>query len=189
MARPITSLLPKSRQTRLIIMILAVALPKVGHGVPKPLTVDKAKAVVEDTMAAELDWVTARDVAVMLLLYGAALLYDPLLPNPVYFLVVAVTVCTVTLMVYTLAGRLRRMALHDPLTRVLNRRGLEVMSDVVAAQAGRSDTPVSLVIIDLDKFKQFNDSAGHVAGDQRLIDIAQAWATQVRGSEIGRAHV
>lgn len=53
--------------------ILAVALPKVGHSVPKPLTVDKARAVVDGGMAAELDWVTARDVAVLLLLYGSGL--------------------------------------------------------------------------------------------------------------------
>ncbi len=53
--------------------ILSVQLPKTGHGVPKPLTVEKAKAVVDGGMAAELDWVSARDVAVLLLLYGSGL--------------------------------------------------------------------------------------------------------------------
>ena len=53
--------------------ILAIAIPKVGHSVPKPLTVDKARAVVDGGMAAELDWVSARDVAVLLLLYGSGL--------------------------------------------------------------------------------------------------------------------
>ncbi len=53
--------------------ILAVTLPKVGHSVPKPLTVDKARAVVDGGMAADLDWVTARDIAVLLLLYGSGL--------------------------------------------------------------------------------------------------------------------
>ena len=53
--------------------LLAVAMPKVGHGVPKPLTVDKARAVVDGGMAAELDWIAARDVAVLLLLYGSGL--------------------------------------------------------------------------------------------------------------------
>ncbi len=53
--------------------ILAVTLPKVGHSVPKPLTVEKARAVVDGGMAADLDWVTARDVAVLLLLYGSGL--------------------------------------------------------------------------------------------------------------------
>ena len=53
--------------------ILAISLPKVGHGVPKPLTVDKARAVVDGGMAANLDWITARNVAVLLLLYGSGL--------------------------------------------------------------------------------------------------------------------
>lgn len=53
--------------------ILSVALPKVPHSVPKPLTVEKALAVVHDAGAAELDWVVARDTAVLLLLYGSGL--------------------------------------------------------------------------------------------------------------------
>lgn len=53
--------------------LLQVAMPKVPHGIPKPLTVEKAAAVVEAGGAAELDWVVARDVAVLLLLYGSGL--------------------------------------------------------------------------------------------------------------------
>lgn len=53
--------------------ILALTLPKVPHGIPKPLTVDKAASVVADSMEAKLDWITARDLAVLLLLYGAGL--------------------------------------------------------------------------------------------------------------------
>jgi integrase/recombinase XerC len=53
--------------------ILHVALPKVPHGIPKPLTVEKAAAVVDGGMAAELDWIAARDVAVLLLLYACGL--------------------------------------------------------------------------------------------------------------------
>src|SRR5262249_32981115 len=50
-----------------------VAMPKVPHGIPKPLTVDKAAAVVAVGAGAELDWIMARDAAVLLLLYGAGL--------------------------------------------------------------------------------------------------------------------
>jgi integrase/recombinase XerC len=50
-----------------------VSRPKVGHGIPKPLTVDRAAAVVDGGMAAELDWISARDTAVLLLLYGSGL--------------------------------------------------------------------------------------------------------------------
>ena len=50
-----------------------VQSPKVPHSVPKPLTAGRAAAVVEGGMAADLDWVVARDTAVLLLLYGAGL--------------------------------------------------------------------------------------------------------------------
>ena len=53
--------------------LMQVAMPKVPHGIPRPLTIEKAAAVVEGGGAAELDWVTARDVAVLLLLYGSGL--------------------------------------------------------------------------------------------------------------------
>ena len=53
--------------------ILAAARPKVPHSVPKPLTVEKALAVVEDGAASEIDWIAARDVAVLTLLYGSGL--------------------------------------------------------------------------------------------------------------------
>jgi integrase/recombinase XerC len=54
-------------------IIRQVALPKVPHSVPKPLTIAKAADVVEAGGRAELDWIAARDVAVLLLLYGAGL--------------------------------------------------------------------------------------------------------------------
>jgi integrase/recombinase XerC len=53
--------------------VLQVALPKTPHGIPKPLTVEKAAAVVEGGMEAKPDWVAARDTAVLLLLYGSGL--------------------------------------------------------------------------------------------------------------------
>ena len=53
--------------------VLQLALPKIPHSVPKPLTVEKAAAVIDGGAAAELDWIAARDVAVLLLLYGSGL--------------------------------------------------------------------------------------------------------------------
>ena len=54
-------------------VIRQVRLPKIPHSVPKPLTIEKAAEVVEGGMAAVLDWVAARDTAVLLLLYGSGL--------------------------------------------------------------------------------------------------------------------
>ncbi len=53
--------------------VLSVARPKVPHGVPKPLTVPKAAALVEGGVEAGQEWIAARDTAVLLLLYGSGL--------------------------------------------------------------------------------------------------------------------
>jgi integrase/recombinase XerC len=50
-----------------------VARPRIAHSVPKPLTVAKAAAVVDGGATADLDWIAARDTAVLLLLYGSGL--------------------------------------------------------------------------------------------------------------------
>lgn len=53
--------------------VLQLSLPKIPHSLPKPLNVENAAAVVERRMETELDWVAARDTAVLLLLYGSGL--------------------------------------------------------------------------------------------------------------------
>ena len=53
--------------------ILQLAQPKLPHSLPKPITIDKAAALVNAPAEIELDWVAARDTAVLLLLYGAGL--------------------------------------------------------------------------------------------------------------------
>ncbi|MGI9405463.1 MAG: tyrosine recombinase XerC [Hyphomicrobiaceae bacterium] len=53
--------------------ILAIALPKVAHSIPKPLTVDRALAVVGPGQPDAIDWIGARDIAVLTLLYGGGL--------------------------------------------------------------------------------------------------------------------
>lgn len=53
--------------------VLQVQMPKKPHGVPKPLTIAKAQDVVASGAAQRLDWISARDTAVLLLLYGCGL--------------------------------------------------------------------------------------------------------------------
>ena len=53
--------------------VFAVQSPKIPHGVPRPLTREKAAALVADHAATQLDWIEARDTAVLLLLYGSGL--------------------------------------------------------------------------------------------------------------------
>ena len=108
----------------------------------------------------------------------------PMLPGPLYTFYVCALVVGVSTMVAVLAGRLRDLALNDTLTGVLNRHGLEVMSTLVAANAARNDVTITLCLVDLDHFKQFNDSAGHLAGDRRLADVAHAWLDVVRATDL-----
>jgi diguanylate cyclase (GGDEF)-like protein len=68
-----------------------------------------------------------------------------------------------------------REAVFDPLTGLLNRRGLDNVLYVEMEKAATSGESLSLVLIDLDRFKSINDHLGHTAGDQLLQQVAEAW--------------
>ena len=72
--------------------------------------------------------------------------------------------------------RERRSALSDPLTGILNRRGLEERLDRELDTARATRRPVSLLVIDCDDFKEVNDRAGHEFGDTILREIADVLA-------------
>lgn len=70
--------------------------------------------------------------------------------------------------------RLVEVAMHDGLTGLLNRAALEGQVRSLWQQAARDRQPVSVVLIDIDHFKAYNDRYGHQAGDQCLRDVAAA---------------
>ncbi|KQQ97613.1 diguanylate cyclase [Massilia sp. Leaf139] len=69
---------------------------------------------------------------------------------------------------------LQRAALLDPLTKIANRRHFDAFMDKEWQRAIRSSQPLSLVVLDVDHFKGYNDSLGHVAGDACLQQVAMA---------------
>ena len=78
-----------------------------------------------------------------------------------------------------LHGRLeetRRSAETDPLTGVHNRRAFEAFLERVVEFDGMTGAPVSLLMIDVDNFKQLNDTLGHLVGDLALSGIGKALA-------------
>lgn len=77
-----------------------------------------------------------------------------------------------------------RRALIDPLTGVLNRRGLETEVARSLAQAKRQDTPLAVLFVDVDRFKLINDTHGHDVGDVVLKEIATFLKEVVRASDI-----
>jgi two-component system cell cycle response regulator len=83
-----------------------------------------------------------------------------------------------------LLEHLRRTALTDGLTGVANRRAFDAALDRVVAIATRADTPLSVVIIDLDHFKSLNDSFGHLAGDDVLRSVGAALRSCVRQGDV-----
>jgi diguanylate cyclase (GGDEF)-like protein len=80
--------------------------------------------------------------------------------------------------------RLARLALTDELTGLPNRRAWEEMLVRELARAARTAEPVCVAVLDLDRFKTFNDTHGHQAGDRLLHDVAQAWQRQLRLSDL-----
>jgi diguanylate cyclase len=78
----------------------------------------------------------------------------------------------------------RAVALTDPLTGALNRRGFEDAYRQELARARRKGSQFSLVLIDLDDFKKLNDTLGHQVGDQALIHLIRGLRTALRPSDV-----
>lgn len=72
----------------------------------------------------------------------------------------------------------------DPLTGVSNRRALEETLTSMFAMFERYETPFSLLILDIDKFKEVNDTRGHQQGDQTLKGVAAAIDETVRETDV-----
>jgi diguanylate cyclase (GGDEF)-like protein len=79
---------------------------------------------------------------------------------------------------------LREQSLRDPLTGLFNRRYLEEWLDREVLRAERDRQPIGLMLIDLDHFKQVNDTFGHEAGDLALKDLADYFRRFIRGGDV-----
>jgi diguanylate cyclase (GGDEF)-like protein len=77
-----------------------------------------------------------------------------------------------------------RLARTDALTGLPNRRAFEERADQFVAEYHRYHTPCSIVVFDLDHFKQVNDKFGHSAGDRILKGIAPTLRPLLRASDI-----
>lgn len=91
---------------------------------------------------------------------------------------------TVTRETQALTERLRQEAVIDDLTGLLNRRGWRIGAERELARAGRASAPVALVLLDLDKLKEVNDTMGHDVGDRVLAETADRLRAGLRASDI-----
>jgi diguanylate cyclase (GGDEF)-like protein/PAS domain S-box-containing protein len=83
-----------------------------------------------------------------------------------------------------LESKLIHDALHDPLTGLANRVLLRDHLERALARRGRTPGAVALLFVDLDDFKQVNDSFGHAAGDQILCEVAERLVAAVRSDDV-----
>jgi len=79
---------------------------------------------------------------------------------------------------------LERQALSDALTGIYNRRYFNEVIATETQRSERSEHPLTLLMIDVDHFKQFNDTHGHPAGDTVLIDVARLLNENLRSTDV-----
>lgn len=80
-------------------------------------------------------------------------------------------------------AKLEELATTDGLTGLKNRRALQERMEVDWGRALRYDSPLSLIILDVDKFKSYNDTYGHPAGDEVLRSVGQILADHARETD------
>jgi diguanylate cyclase (GGDEF)-like protein len=77
-----------------------------------------------------------------------------------------------------------RSAVRDALTGAFNRKHFDERITAELSYASRHNSPVSLLMIDLDRFKRINDTFGHIAGDQVLKSVAAVIAETIRAEDV-----
>jgi diguanylate cyclase (GGDEF)-like protein len=82
-----------------------------------------------------------------------------------------------------LVRELRLAASTDPLTGLLNRRALGERVAQELARARRSGQPFAAMLIDVDRFKEINDTRGHAAGDATLVELANLLRAELREAD------
>lgn len=79
---------------------------------------------------------------------------------------------------------LRRQSIRDALTGLYNRRYLEEALSHELARCARRDLPLSVLMLDVDHFKQFNDGQGHAGGDLLLAAVGELLLTRLRAEDV-----
>jgi len=96
--------------------------------------------------------------------------------------ILIIVLCAVT--VNHFQSRLEHMAKSDPLTGAANRRALEDRFAIASYKADRYGSPFSVILIDLDAFKEINDRHGHIEGDNILRAVSQRILSTIRPSDL-----
>jgi len=79
--------------------------------------------------------------------------------------------------------KLQKISMQDGLTGISNRRHFDETLEEELKTAGNTKTPLSLILIDIDHFKLYNDSYGHQGGDDCLVSVAKTIAKECKNDE------
>jgi diguanylate cyclase (GGDEF)-like protein len=90
--------------------------------------------------------------------------------------------------VNSLQEKLRQEAIHDSLTSLFNRRFLDETLPIEVARAKRANSPLTILMLDIDYFKKINDTYGHQVGDVVLQSVGHALKASVRAGDIVCRH-
>ena len=81
-------------------------------------------------------------------------------------------------------AKLRALSVRDPLTGLYNRRYMEETFDRELQRSVRKQQPLSVIMADIDGFKNINDTAGHVLGDKALVKVSAFLMKSIRASDV-----
>jgi diguanylate cyclase (GGDEF)-like protein/PAS domain S-box-containing protein len=79
---------------------------------------------------------------------------------------------------------MRQESIRDPLTGLFNRRYMCEVLHIEIAKANRMGTPLSVIMVDVDYYKEINDQYGHALGDQVLLQVGQLFQENIRRGDI-----
>jgi diguanylate cyclase (GGDEF)-like protein len=99
-------------------------------------------------------------------------------------LIAGVALCFLWMDLLRLRAELGRLALTDSLTALSNRRAMEMFGEREVARAARAHTALTLLTIDIDRFKNINDEHGHMIGDKALMGVASVLKETVRAGDM-----
>jgi diguanylate cyclase (GGDEF)-like protein len=166
------------KTTRLYDRAGPAATPAVVRADRDRHTEDRIRNVTTSIRDAE-EWMPARSVAtttwVRILVTASLAVVHFLLVASFYRLIVRRQ---------HLARRLENLAMTDPLTGLANRRALETALESAVARAKRHRSDLSVIFLDVDHFKQFNDRFGHKVGDEVLRAVARVVLSSVRTEDV-----
>lgn len=126
----------------------------------------------------------AGHLTLMITAYLAAVVIHDVLPTVLFAVIATVIVASVGIVTHGLVSQLHRLSHIDPLTGALNRRGLEQQAGAVRSVAARAAQPTAVAIVDLDEFKVFNDTHGHIAGDVLLCSVVNDLHSRLRPHDL-----